>query len=104
MCRIATIDAFLQQWPDAEFGPGHIVLSDANLEDENIDWCIGLIEAVFDRSKAKAEDMELLESLDWYARCEREELVATAAFLRELRATPENARVGPSDKLCEVVG
>jgi hypothetical protein len=36
----ALCDAFLEIWPDAEFGPGHVVVSDDNFDPWNVDYCI----------------------------------------------------------------
>lgn len=36
------IDAFVAQWPDAAFGPAHIVLSDYNLDDHCLGYCTAL--------------------------------------------------------------
>ncbi len=83
MCRVARIDRFLEEWPDAEYGPAHIVLSDCNLEDVHIDFCL----AEFDKDD---------EHIYWPG-----ELEATRAFLSELRALPEDQRTEPGDRLCK---
>lgn len=38
------VRAFLEKYPMAEFGPGHIVLSDHNWD--SIDWCLNQIREV----------------------------------------------------------
>jgi hypothetical protein len=96
MCSIARLDRFRDEWPEAEFGPAHIVLSDANLEDGHIDWCIALCDSVLDGTPWPD---------DWTAGNiwedhEREEIEATRSFLRELRAVPEDERVEDGDTFC----
>lgn len=67
------ISAFLGVWPNAEFGPAHIVLGDDNIEDENIQWC--------------------LDNWETYKRDHPEdELNATRVFLHELLQIPEAIR------------
>jgi hypothetical protein len=66
------IERFLNDWPSAEFGPGHIVFGDYNLETHHIDYCLKETEA----------DNET----------DPDELRATIAFLRELRDIPEERR------------
>ena len=34
------VEVFLREWPEAEFGAAHIVLSDLNLRDSDIRWCM----------------------------------------------------------------
>lgn len=34
------LGAFIDVYPHAEFGPAHIVLSDGNLRDSDIDFCL----------------------------------------------------------------
>ena len=67
------IETFLDKYPDAEFGPAHIVLSDCNLEDEYIKYCLKDIE----KGMAVATTSELQ---------------ATKIFLLELLAVPESQR------------
>lgn len=98
MCYIARIEAFLREWPDADSGPGHVVLSDANIEDDNIDWCIALTEACLDDAKVRPEDREYVEQARLYH--DRDELEATLAFLRAYRAMPEDERTSTGDHFC----
>ena len=99
------IDAFTEEWPESSYGPGHIVLDDLNLLDANLDWCIGLIQAILTRRhgkeigpgdmalfKLKSSDLEFLESMDWYDDDTTECLGPTLGFLQELRAMPEDDR------------
>jgi hypothetical protein len=97
MCRVKRIDDFVEQWPGAEFGPGHIVLGDCNLEDEHIDWCLALLDAVLD-GKPWPDDAKTLEHL--YDDNDPAEMKATREFLRALRAIPADERVQPGDQLC----
>lgn len=96
MCRIAKIDRFLYEWPNAEFGPGHIVLSDANLDDECLDMCIQALDALLDGGPWP----EHFGEPHWWSDNDRAQLAATRTFLRELRALPEDARVETGDELC----
>lgn len=102
MCNVARLDAFTEQWPGSEYGPGHIVLDDANLEDGSIDYCIALTKAVLDPAQPwpgdEAPRAQYREDVLTYHR--REELEATLAFLIELRAVPYLDRVAPGDRLC----
>jgi hypothetical protein len=90
------IDGFTDIWPDAEFGPAHIVLSDFNLADGHILWCIALARAALSRNAEDLMrpemDVPLMEDLDWYSGHSREELAATVRFLTELLAIPEVER------------
>lgn len=40
MTGLDAINEFLQKWPDADFGPAHVVVSDYNLENSNIDFAM----------------------------------------------------------------
>jgi len=102
MCSIAKIDAFLEKWPDAEYGPAHIVLSDANLEDHHIDWCIGLCRqwlALEPKSESEREH-EMWQAVNQWAEHPREEIQATHDFLVAMRAVPEDDRVEEGDQIC----
>lgn len=96
---IAEVDAFVNKWPNAAYGPAHIVLDDLNLEPEHIRYCLGGIAA--ERSLRHGETIthptDPDEARGWIdcARIHAEqphhfpvypidELVATEAFLREL--------------------
>jgi hypothetical protein len=89
------IDVFLDTWPDAAFGPAHIVLADSNLADGHILWCLGLCRAALSRDVCDlvdAEDKDFMDGLDWYASVDRDELRATAVFLERLLTIPESER------------
>lgn len=88
------IDEFLKLWPQAEFGPAHIVLGDDNVEDCHITWCISIANAVINDNQdgCDADAIEVLESCSWYKDHEKEELVATVAFLEKLLKIPEDER------------
>ncbi len=66
------IETFLAAWPDSEFGPAHIVLSDANVDDGSIKFA--------------------LERLWLDTEIPQGEWRATLDFLVELRAIPEDDR------------
>lgn len=100
MCRIDRIDRFLADWPDAAYGPAHIVLADANIEDGPIDLCIRLLETVLELREPHPDDVAFLERVDWYRDDARDELSATLDFLRAYRCIPETERIEPGDALC----
>jgi len=108
------IREFLEEWPDAEFGPAHIVLSDDNLEDGCITWCVALCKAALSGQASDLQnptemrpqlqvdtmtfkdvesgDLKLMEAVNWYRDHDREELTATVAFLEQLLTIPEAER------------
>jgi hypothetical protein len=75
---IDKIDAFLDQWPDSEWGPAHIVLSDENVEDSDIQFCLAGIDNYRPGDCSKEFPTE--------------ELAATKAFLESLLLIPEDER------------
>jgi hypothetical protein len=77
--RSGRIEAFLKEWPDAEYGPAHVVLSDKNLEDHWIDGCIAALES---------RDPHYFDP-PWPSDAE---CAATVDFLRSLLDVPEDAR------------
>jgi len=113
-CRL-----FVDEWPDAEFGPAHIVLADYNLEDHHLRWCLGLCRAALSHDErdlltpyevgtfidphtrttyAKpAGDRLFMDRMDWYRRCDRDELAATIGLLEQLLTLPEAQRVAESN-------
>lgn len=86
---IKAIDAFTKEWPDAEWGPAHIVLSDFNLGDGHIKWCRELIEKALGN---KVVDYGGSLGVIDYSEHEDEELIATDEFLVKLLEIPENER------------
>lgn len=62
------IDAFCERYDDVEYGFGHIVLDDWNLEDHHIEWC--LQEAVRDEP---IYDQQVAEFLGWLLTVPEEE-------------------------------
>jgi hypothetical protein len=93
---IRRIDSFLEEWPDAEFGPGHIVLSDGNIGDSNLDWCLAILDAVLD-GKPWPDATGRLRNC--YVDDDPEEMLATREFLRALRAVSEEERVAPEEEV-----
>jgi hypothetical protein len=79
------VDAFVCVWPNSEYGPAHIALSDYNLLDSNISFCQKLINDLL--RKTATADIQ-----DTYKEHSREELNATLYFLDSLRFTPEDWR------------
>jgi len=82
------VDKFLDKWPDAEYGPGHIVLSDDNVENACIDWCLSLLDSLLDRTPWPETQLDR----HIYDDCDREELAATREFLKAFRSVPEAHR------------
>ena len=93
------IEAFLGEYPGAEYGPAHIVLSDFNCESNQIAWCLGLISGELARrglpipSPSTRSEMRGMTDLkngalggqpDFYKDCDLEELQATQQFLRDV--------------------
>jgi hypothetical protein len=86
------LDEFCELWPGAAFGPAHIVLSDANVEDEHLDYCIRGCEALLlgDRNHLPESDRYLYDL--HCGEIDAAELAATVEFLRSLRRIPEAGR------------
>lgn len=82
---VATIEAFLKRYPDAERGAAHIVLADYNLDDESIDECIEQLQRQLETPECR---------LEWMTQGHHPlEVDATITLLRELRVMPENERL-----------
>jgi len=96
-----SIEAFLDLWPHAEFGPAHIVLSDENLGDGHIRWCLGLARAALSGNPNDLEDppddVSFMDSVNWYCSNDRDELAATILFLEQLLTIPEAQREAEAD-------
>jgi len=77
--------AFCENWHAAEFGPGHILLSDCNVDDDDIQFCL---------KNARDALIPTAYYLDspWYEDREPREIEATIAFLEELLEVPEDIR------------
>ena len=90
------IGQFCERWESAEFGPAHIVLGDDNVNDHCLNHCLENIATTQARRLRwlNQEELSLLpdHERDWYAHHADDELEATAAFLRELLAIPEDLR------------
>lgn len=72
------IEAFLEEWPDAAYGPGHIVLDDCNLGDGHIQFCL--------------DKLDTYRARDYSTEHTAEELAATREFLEWLLTIPEDDR------------
>lgn len=72
------IQAFLKEWPDAEWGPAHVILSDYNLDNGFINGGI--------------RDVDAWENSTGGIQHSDEELKATKAFLEKLLEIPEDER------------
>ena len=47
---IEKIDAFRRKYPNTEYGPAHIVISDYNLDESAIDYCLDAIKEMRDET------------------------------------------------------
>lgn len=93
----AKIEAFCAKWPNAEFGPAHIVLSDYNLNDGSVTWCISLISGCLSGALRAVDHSGNSIMIERYlALHSREELIDTLIFLTELLRIPEDVRDFPS--------
>lgn len=98
MCRIVRFEPFLAEWPQAEFGPAHVNLSDANVDDADLDLTLAVLDSLLDGAPWPAR-FGLTPA--FYSDCDRDEMTATRAFLREYRELPEEQRGHePGDSLC----
>lgn len=89
------ITGFIEKYPDAEFGPAHIVLGDCNVGDGHLKWCLGLAKASLSRNPNDCympEDVNFLDGIRWYEDQDPESLKATVEFLEKLLLTPEDVR------------
>lgn len=88
---IKMIDAFLEVWPQASFGPGHIVLDDWSLLDENIEMCINLAKAAVGKSDVPYY-IEWAEEMEYLTDHSADEINSTIAFLEMLSYISEDTR------------
>lgn len=80
------VDQFVFLWPLSDGGPAHIALADYNLLDDNLDFCLTLINRLLDGTAPQ-------EQQEYYADLHpREELLATRFFLESLKLLPEDWR------------
>jgi hypothetical protein len=90
------IEQFLKVHPSAEWGPAHIVLSDDNILDAHIKWCLGLAKAALSKNPNDLFDLpgdiDMMNRHDWYSEDNPSSLQATVAFLEELLQIPEDVR------------
>jgi hypothetical protein len=90
------IEAFLEKYPQASWGPAHVVLEDDNTDDYNIKWSLGLAKAALSHDSNDLfhpeEDIITMNKMEWYEDEDPKELQATVAFLEELLEIPENVR------------
>ena len=69
---IEKIEAFLEKYPLAEFGPGHIILSDYNLRESDFAYVFRAIEETLSRTS------------DIYTNADRDTVFETQKFIVEL--------------------
>ena len=85
---------FATQYPLSEFGPAHNVVSDGNLRDHSLQFCLQITQAVLTKQTdgLTQEQIDMLEEVNWYSDCSQEELLATVSVLADLLAIPESTR------------
>ena len=87
----ALIDTFLKEWPEAEWGPAHVAISDNNLSDGNIREAIRWINALLYNDSTLLE-----EERGWVMGAYRDQpigtLHATKGFLVRLLEIAEDIR------------
>lgn len=89
------IKYFLEKYPNAEFGPAHIVLSDLNVGNESIKWVLGLTKAALTGNPSDLYEEDERNSnvdVERYPDHSREELWGTVKILFELLEIPEEDR------------
>lgn len=95
------IDIFLDKYPEASYGPAHVVLDDYNLDDDTIVWCQKLLkDAIITRLGYSVESPDPVSiSQNFYSVKEGDlyrhgllELAATHEFLDFLLTIPEEDR------------
>jgi len=87
------IKSFEQKWPNAEWGPAHIVFSDYNLWDGHIHFCLKELADWLATGRYKTDD-EIWNQPGGDPNFDHslEEAHATDAFLLELLKIPEDER------------
>lgn len=83
------IEQFVESHPDSDFSFAHIVLSDLNLWDHSIDFCLN--PDVIDQWKQAQIERGIAPEV---VHQRRDEIIA---FLHELRSIPEDDRVGDEE-------
>ena len=82
------IEAHLHEYPGAEFGPAHIVVSDLNLADHHIGYCTGIIDTILGNDMLTALAGLGNEGGLYERGHNRAELQATRDLLNTLSLTP----------------
>ena len=77
------INALLKAYPQAEFGPAHSVVSDGNLEQAHIQYCLGLIDGI-----------QMTRSGQWKSNSDFE-LEETRRLLERLRGNRDEVEYKP---------
>lgn len=87
------IEAFVLAYPQAEFGPAHIVLADDNVDNGNIQESLKFTHAVLSGDMTGCNDWQqrLIQS-GAYIDNNPDELAATCVFLEYLLTIPEDDR------------
>ena len=92
--------AFLrQEWPDIDYGPGHVVFADGNYADQDIQVCLDIAHAVLRAQKdgIMPANSFLKDMVPLYVDVAREELLETIALLSLLLGIPEHERFPDED-------
>ena len=75
---MAKLDEFVGNWPEAAYGPAHIVVDDYNVGDEHVWFCL--------------DRLESYDPKDYASEHTPEELAATKKLLEWLLTVPESER------------
>lgn len=73
---IKRIDSFTSAYPQTEWGPGHLVLSDYNLECHHLDYCLKECETLLNGTQPFSE----------YPVVSHDDVITTQKFLLEMKA------------------
>jgi len=79
------IDAFKKKWQGSDYGPAHILLSDYNVDDGSLLFCLNEIHLILTRSRNQTYDWPRSELT-------KTELAETADLIFEIYAIPEHLR------------
>jgi hypothetical protein len=94
------VKEFLEKWPDAAYGPAHVVLADMNTEPELMRWCLHLTEGcLWMLDYGFVANSKRLRRMTKH---KREELVATRDVLRKMLGEPEPVTVDISQVRLEL--
>ena len=87
--REAECRVFLDRWPEAEYGPAHIVVADYNFEPGHLQWCSGVVWAIQEARRTQPASIPI----ELYQRNSDAELEATSRLLSYLSSGEHPQRV-----------